>query len=574
MSRGQTSSAVISNGSAVTTVGWVLNLIPKEQGTIVIPPVSIETSEGTLTTQEITVEVGSAGQASGSGQGQQGANPPNPFGNLLNPFAPPPGQIRQNHPDVSETARGASNIEITANVSQLRPYQNQSLVYTARVIVRTNLSDAKFDDFAMPDAIVQKQGEPEERDTMENGRPAKIVTLHYLITPLKSGRLVIPPTALQGLAMTAERDQFSDGFEDAFKALQQLDPNQVLGGFGKFNGFNSFKPFRAKSDPIVLDVLPPVTAMDPWLPLDSLDIKEERDTRQQARVGEPVSRKITLLAEGGVGSQLPKLAPAQNGGDFKVYADKPQTGESVDGKTGYIRGWRQEGFSLIPQHAGRLTLPEIRIPWWDLQHHKIAYAVLPAAEIDVAESNGTASSTPQGGGTSSPQVQPTSLPVAASAPLPGYVYALIGALAALLAVVAGWAWHMQGQMKRMAAKKQAKPAAAPAVAQTSSSDIDQVKNVEELTAFLRAHAERAWNCPKNASVEAIFATLPAARRANETVAADIAAVVTGVSGALYAGKPAEIEDLKARCRRILAAAAAKAEPSAPRNEKLPRLNPN
>ncbi len=92
-------------------------------------------------------------------------------------------------------------------------------------------------------------------------------------------------------------------------------------------------------------------------------------------------RKITLLAEGVVGSQLPNLEAQQNHEDFGVYADKPAMGEDVDGKTGAIIGWRKESYSLIPRKAGRLFLPAVKVKWWDVVNNKIATTEMPGRKV-------------------------------------------------------------------------------------------------------------------------------------------------------------------------------------------------
>jgi hypothetical protein len=38
---------------------------------------------------------------------------------------------------------------------------------------------------------------------------------------------------------------------------------------------------------------------------------------------------------------------------------------------------------LVPTRAGRLRIPEIRIPWWDTNAEQLRYAVLPAREIAI-----------------------------------------------------------------------------------------------------------------------------------------------------------------------------------------------
>jgi hypothetical protein len=48
---------------------------------------------------------------------------------------------------------------------------------------------------------------------------------------------------------------------------------------------------------------------------------------------------------------------------------------------------------LVPTRAGTWTIPEIRIPWWDIESGKVRYAILPGREITVAAADPAASTT-------------------------------------------------------------------------------------------------------------------------------------------------------------------------------------
>ncbi len=64
---------------------------------------------------------------------------------------------------------------------------------------------------------------------------------------------------------------------------------------------------------------------------------------------------------------------------------------------------------MVANRAGRFTLPEIRIPWWDVAQDTVRYAVLPARDITVA---------PGASATASPAATQTESPGATDALLP------------------------------------------------------------------------------------------------------------------------------------------------------------
>ncbi len=58
-----------------------------------------------------------------------------------------------------------------------------------------------------------------------------------------------------------------------------------------------------------------------------------------------------------------------------------------------ITGLRSQSIAIVPTRSGSLTLPELRIPWWNSVDAKLEYAVIPALRIS-ALSNGSKSTPP------------------------------------------------------------------------------------------------------------------------------------------------------------------------------------
>jgi len=100
-----------------------------------------------------------------------------------------------------------------------------------------------------------------------------------------------------------------------------------------------------------------------------------------------VTRIISLTAEGLTAAQLPELIVTDVPG-IKQYADKPvfEDQRSTDG----INGVRRQRTAIIPTGAGRYTLPEIAIPWWNLKTGQQEIARIPARTIEASRAvNGT-----------------------------------------------------------------------------------------------------------------------------------------------------------------------------------------
>ena len=116
-----------------------------------------------------------------------------------------------------------------------------------------------------------------------------------------------------------------------------------------------------------------------WLPSRNLQLSEAwPQTPPQFMVGEPVTRTLSVVAEGLTSAQLPVInvtAPLS----IKQYPDQPVQ-EDKETQQG-ITGLREEKVALIPNHPGQMTLPTIEIPWWNTQTNTAEIARLPERMI-------------------------------------------------------------------------------------------------------------------------------------------------------------------------------------------------
>jgi hypothetical protein len=134
---------------------------------------------------------------------------------------------------------------------------------------------------------------------------------------------------------------------------------------------------------VALDVRPqPAGAAAPWLPATSLELADEWDSASpRFEVGEPVTRRLVIMAVGLTSAQLPSL-PIETTEGVQMYPG-PERTEDLQGSAGPI-ALRTMELTLVPTQAGSLTLPEIRLPWWETGSDVARVAVIPARTIEVA----------------------------------------------------------------------------------------------------------------------------------------------------------------------------------------------
>lgn len=335
-SQQQSQSMSMLNGRVTSSTTWKISLIATKEELIVIPPISLETSSGVLSTQPIQLDV------------MKGS-----------PVA-----------SVSNNAE-AQEVVLTVDVSNKQPYKNEPFFYTFKIIAKTNLADLKAQKISIDDAILEENGEPMVYRTIVDGVAVNCIEISYLITPLKSGSLKIPSTMIQGMMPVKRAIQNRFGYDDDF------DPFAMLHGFAKL------KPFTLVAEEIVVEVKPPLPEVNPWLPAKDLKIEEVWNEAQSLQVGEPLIRQFRIIAKGINASQLPSLSDAQaEGRAFKIYADKPEL--KNEASNGEIISTRIEQYTLIAQQAGIQIFPEIELSWWDVENHQKKVAKIPMRVLQIS----------------------------------------------------------------------------------------------------------------------------------------------------------------------------------------------
>ncbi|MDP1836524.1 MAG: BatD family protein [Chlamydiales bacterium] len=384
-SKHHSTSTTIVNGKSSSNIIWKLSLTPKVEGLLDIPPISVETADGVLSTEPVTLNV------------VKGSSTPSRADDV--------------------------GVKVVTKASNAAPYKNEPFIYTAFLASKMPLSNVKTQKLQMQDAIVDLLEEPKLEEKVIGGVLFNVVEFNFLVTPLKTGSLTIPSMAIQGAVpqrrTTGQSSYYNDGF----------DP------FGLIPGFDRLKPFNVNTEEVQLDVQAPVSEVSPWLPAKALKLEEQWTSGQTLRVGEPFSRGFLIKAEGLKASQLPRLEDLQShNSEFKIYADKPEEQEKI--VQGIIHSTRKEHYTLIPQQEGTWVLPEISISWWDSAKKEKRISTLPERTVQILPALEAVNSVPE----ESTSVSNTTTGVAVSPPL--LLYGLIGILTFFLMAALLWGFTL------------------------------------------------------------------------------------------------------------------------------------
>lgn len=275
-----------------------------------------------------------------------------------------------NSPAISITVYdpGASNNAATENkemfvqveATPTSTYVQSQILYTMRFYRAININGASMSEpsFAGSEVVMEKLGDDSSFETQINGRRHIVIERRYALFPQQSGTLTIEPITLDVQVPVVAR-----------------------GIFDPFGQNSTTKRLKSKSIELDISPIPSTAQSNTWLPASELRLTENwSQDPAELVVGEPITRTLTLKAEGLTAAQLPSLA-MKDSRNYKAYPDQPRLNDKR-GSQG-ISGTRQEKIAIIPTWAGQLTLPEIEIKWWNVNTNLMETAILLTRTVQV-----------------------------------------------------------------------------------------------------------------------------------------------------------------------------------------------
>jgi len=256
-------------------------------------------------------------------------------------------------------------VEVRVTSNKKRVYPGQQVTINVRLSAADTVNNLQGEPLEIAGADVQLLGQQETQET-NNGITRQVVEWRYAVFAEQTGSITIPAQTFTGTV--GARRSFFDSF----------------GARGQRVG--------ARSDALTINVSPkPDTQKHSWFPAEQVSIAAQWSTdTAQIRVGEPITRTITIQAQGQRASAIPPLTKADSA-DYKSYTDQPQLNNQMSA-TG-VTGIRQESSAIIPSNSGELTLPKHTVHWWNTQTKQWQQATLPAETVTVLPSLNNAPTT-------------------------------------------------------------------------------------------------------------------------------------------------------------------------------------
>jgi hypothetical protein len=102
--------------------------------------------------------------------------------------------------------------------------------------------------------------------------------------------------------------------------------------------------------------------------------------------GEPITRTIKITALGLTAAQIQPLPSIENS-EVKLYPDQAVLEDKQTNRG--ILGIRSESVAIVPNQAGKLTLPSIEVKWWDTVNNRMQTSRLPEKTFTVIAAKNT-----------------------------------------------------------------------------------------------------------------------------------------------------------------------------------------
>ncbi|MBT1265021.1 BatD family protein [Pseudomonas sp. VS38] len=308
-------------GDNHATTRWIITLLPRQNGTVVIPPLQI----GELKTQPITLQVVET--------------------------------VSQN------TEAQLAPVFIETNLDQNSVYVQAQALLTVRVYHSVSLyDDSSLTPLQVADTRIEQLGESRTYEKVINGIRHGVIETRYAIYPQHSGTLTIPTQTFSATLVEPRpaQDNNPQGSKPG-KLIHVSSPELSL---------------TVKAKPAMY----PADA--PWLPARSLTLTESWNPEpDHVQVGDSLTRSLTLKAEGLAGAQLPPLALSDIPG-LRRYPDQPVLSNQNNDR-GLI-GSREDREALVPNRVGALELPAVEVVWWNTHEDHLERTSLPARTLQVA----------------------------------------------------------------------------------------------------------------------------------------------------------------------------------------------
>jgi len=335
------------NGNMSQSKKWTLGLQPLRQGKITIAPVRIDN----IISNSAEVEVKEVSNVAYVPDSRENSNAP--------------------------------YFQIEQTLDNSSPYVQQQITLLVNIYDSLGLQEGNLmiDEESKKDwVIIPLLDQPIVKQEIINYKQMNVETYAFAIFPQKSGDIKEPSFSFDGYYV-----------KNSDFGFPHFNDDISMFGVNFRNVFGQRVPVRMKTKPKVITVkqIPASFSGSYWLPLNNLEVSSSWSAKKGFKVGEAVNRTINLRAYGMTESMLPQIK-FPNAVGFNQYPEKPEVSEQV--QQGIIVTNASINNVYIPSQSGTLTIPEIKIDWFNTKTNSVETAIIPAETVLVLPNHDLASS--------------------------------------------------------------------------------------------------------------------------------------------------------------------------------------
>lgn len=308
-----------STGTEQPITQWVLTLLPKQTGFVIIPPLSL----GELQSAPINLYIKEF-----KDQGTAQLEP----------------------------------VYIDTQLDRKWVYIQAQVILTLRIYHAIPLfSDSNLTPLLLDNARVEPLGKPRTFEQHINGVRHGVIEVSYAIFPQQSGLIEIPAQTFSATLAGHEPHSLTP-----FTAR----PGQRI-------------EVKSASIPLQVKDIPSSYPKDAtWLPAQKISLEQSWTPPLDTGIttDNAVTRLLKIQVQGLPSSQLPALT-MDTANTYKVYLDKPSFSHQYT-EQGLISS-RTERQALVFQTPGQHSLAATKLPWWNTSTDQLEYAELPEQSLQV-----------------------------------------------------------------------------------------------------------------------------------------------------------------------------------------------
>lgn len=293
---------------------WEIELFPLRTGMLEIPPLSIK---GTLTEKLV---------------------------------------LNVKKPDAADGSAAGKDVFIQVSAHPESPYVGQQTNIIVKLYHNIRIVNGTLSEPEAVNADVYRIGNDISYVQTVDGNQYNVLERSFALFTNTPGETIISPISFRGQIET--------------------EPDDAASSLSTF--MRQVKQIKRSGNQLTLDVkgIPVNYTGKYWLPANDIRLSQiwtEQSTELQ--VGDSLNRTVKLIADGLPAEALPKDLYVDTSGLINIYPDKASRSNQDIGKK--LVGKIEQKFAVILSKPGYITIPELRLKWWDIDDQSEKEAVLP-----------------------------------------------------------------------------------------------------------------------------------------------------------------------------------------------------